>query len=292
MGVVCRVVGLVRTDWLGLLYLWCAYSVVATLLIAGGAALVFRWLYWRPTFATWRRKTIAAYPSVDLVAQEILLGCVVGPPTVALLPAIHLWLVARGALGGCGQPTDWLWSVVLTVVLTDLYEWAWHRVGHTVLWRVHHVHHGFPNPTPFATIADLPPDNLMRSAYPAVVLSAGWVLGVTIDLDVLYVAATVVNVLYGLALHSGHEIPWLDAGNPIVNTPYHHTLHHAVSAGRQVVHTGFLLKCWDQLAGSVYTGTALCPVAQQARTLSSFRAVDKPDYGPLVRPAYWLGRVT
>jgi lathosterol oxidase len=59
------------------------------------------------------------------------------------------------------------------------------------------------------------------------------------------------------------------------------------------LHTGFFLKLWDQMFGSLYEegpDTCLCSrcsTARGERTREAYDAVEKPDYSVLRRPSYW-----
>jgi sterol desaturase/sphingolipid hydroxylase (fatty acid hydroxylase superfamily) len=84
--------------------------------------------------------------------REIVLGGLMGPPVVSLVPAVHLWLTGTGrsTTAPPRRPTGatgWA-SVVVVLVSTDLYE-SGTNLGHRVagLSRVHRHHHQFPNPT-------------------------------------------------------------------------------------------------------------------------------------------------
>lgn len=279
-----------------LVAVWLAYTLFAYVALTGTAALAFRWLYCRPTYETWRRKTNPRYPDVATVAREIVLGGLAGPPVVALAPAVHLWAVGRGYLDHCGAAgtgeaaAAFLPSLVVCLVATDLYEWAWHQLGHRVaaLWVVHRHHHQFPNPTPFATIADQPPDNVMRSLYPLVAcVVCGWVLGAPPDMDALYGAVGLVNVLWGTYLHSGHEYDVAPYDHPWLNTSFQHHVHHAVSSASTPYHTGFLLRAWDRMAGTQYCGTAVVPAEVARRTRAEWERVVVPDYRVLLDRRWW-----
>eukprot|EP00657_Telonema_sp_P-1_P009913 TRINITY_DN417_c0_g1_i1.p1 TRINITY_DN417_c0_g1~~TRINITY_DN417_c0_g1_i1.p1 ORF type:complete len:167 (-),score=62.68 TRINITY_DN417_c0_g1_i1:236-736(-) len=151
------------------------------------------------------------------------------------------------------------------------------------------------NPTPFGTIADYPMDNVMRSLYFMVVNTVAYcTMGVYLDLDVIYIATAFFTIFYGMYLHCGHEISWLPYDNPIINTSFQHYAHHAVSSMNKPYHTGFFLKCWDQMAGSIYKGTQVVPaVVQQQQGLRSKEEWEKvkktiPDYSVLLSPSFWI----
>lgn len=275
---------------------WAGATLMAYLLLTGTSIATFVWLYVHPTYEMWRCKTDRRYPPVETVAQEIWLGGVLGPPVVSLVPALHVWLLGQGSLSHCEAALSPGATLVIALLATDLYEWAYHWAGHrvTALWKVHRHHHRFPNPTPFATIADHPPDNLIRSLYPAVSTAACLVLtGHPPDLDVLYGLVGLVNVGWGVYLHSGHEAESIPYDHPILNTSFQHHAHHAVSSAGTPYHTGFFVKTWDQLAGTVYRGATVVPAeVDHMRTRADWAKVVRPDYGQLLRWRWWAGRAS
>jgi hypothetical protein len=54
--------------------------------------------------------------------------------------------------------------------------------------------------------------------------------------------------------------------HPVLNTSFQHTVHHAVTSHGRDYHTGFLLKLWDDLAGTKYLGHAVVPAKLNERT--------------------------
>ena len=60
---------------------------------------------------------------------------------------------------------------------------------------------------------------------------------------------------------------------------------------RHRYHTGFFFKLWDQLADTEYTGKCTCAKCDREagnRTVEAWNSVEKPDYGVLLSPAFWL----
>merc|ERR1712146_360854 len=91
----------------------------------------------------------------------------------------------------------------------------------------------------------------------------------------------------------GDTKPWLDAHNPIVNTPFQHYCHHAVSGRRTTYHTGFFFKIWDQLAGTEYEKECFCARCEQKkgkRTREAYEKIVKPDYSVLLQPNFWFSK--
>jgi len=265
-------------------------GLVSQLVLSGTA---FYYLYVRASYATWRYKLNPKYPSAQHVKLEIteMLKSLV---FATLCPAAALWLTQAGygnaycGLGGYSW-SYLLGSTVGVVVVSDWFESTYHWAGHAVvsMWSVHKAHHRFPNPTPFAVIADEAPDQLMRSlpllAFP---------LLLPVNMDMLFVVYSVLFYAYGTYIHSGHSAPWiLSAHNGWINTSYHHYLHHALSIKNKPYHIGFFIQAWDKLYGSQYDKDCFCIECQHSqgkRTQADFAQVVVPDYSVLLSPSFWF----
>merc|ERR550532_42627 len=213
-----------------------AYAGFVYMVLTGSSIACFVYYYGYPTYEKWCYKTNPKYPSPTYVLGELFLGGILGPPSVSLVASLHLCLISNGTLKHhCDTPTTWsyrLFSVFMVVLVTDLYEWGWHYLGHWIdrLWIVHKHHHKYYNPTPFGTIADYPFDNFMRSLYPIVVnLVVYGLVGMSTDLDMLYFVMGFPTMIWGMYLHCGHEIAWLPHDHPVLNTSFQHYAHHAIS---------------------------------------------------------------
>ncbi len=274
---------------------WLALSVLAFVLTMVMSGVLFARYYWRPTFETWQRKSNPEYPRPAMVRREVL-QMLKGIYTATLCPALALhtvdvgWSRAYGGLGGHGVAYLVLTFFVVWIA-SDLYEFAYHRLGHTrrFWWRQHKAHHVFWNPSPFAVIADDHLDQLIRSA-PMLLLP----MAMPINMDLLFFTYGAFFYGYGVYLHWGYELRWPDAHHPWINTSFQHYLHHARSTLEKPLHTGFFFKLWDRLAGSVYQAgpdtcvCARCSVARGERTREAFEATARPDYTPLLSPSFWL----
>jgi Delta7-sterol 5-desaturase len=111
------------------------------------------------------------------------------------------------------------------------------------------------------------------------------------NIDMLVGMFGVFFYIYGIYLHWGYEVPWLDAHHPIINTAFQHYCHHAKSIRNKPYHTGFFLKIWDQLFGSIYPGKCFCCKCERAAGLRSeelFKNVQIPDYTILLKPSFWF----
>jgi lathosterol oxidase len=285
----------------GWFMIWMFFSLFGYLVLTGASIAAFIYWYVYPTYEKWCTKTNPKYPSPTYVAGELFLGGILGPLAVSFSMSIHLYLIGNGTLRHhCDTPLTWqhrLLSAVLGVVIIDFYEWFWHYLGHWVdsLWTVHKHHHKYYNPTPFGTIADYPMDNFMRSLYPMVCFAVSLALfGQYLDIDVLYLGLGFALQLYGMYLHCGHELECLPYDSRIWNTSFQHYVHHAVSVKNKPLHTGFFVKLWDNLAGSVYEGTQVLPALEDRRLGNRSRErwerevkPNLPDYRVLLSLSWW-----
>jgi len=285
----------------GWLVIWMAYSGFAWVVLTCPSVACFVHYYGYPTYEKWCYKTNPKYPSPTYVLGELFLGGILGPPSVTVVASLHLFYIANGTLKHhCDTPQTWgyrIFSAMFVVVVTDFYEWGWHYLGHYVesLWSVHRHHHKYYNPTPFGTVADWPMDNFMRSLYVVIVNAVAYcVVGMPLDLDMVYFATGFVTMVWGMYLHCGHELTWLPHDHRILNTSYQHYVHHAISVKNKPYHTGFFVKAWDQLAGSVYRGKQVIPAVEDQKLGNRSRerwekevAPNLPDYKALLSPGWW-----
>jgi len=256
---------------------------------------LFGLYYWRPTFATWRRKSNPEFPKPSMVRGEVL-QMMKGIFTATFCPALALHLVNAGwshayaGLGGHGVGYL-VFTFFVVWIGSDLYEFVYHRLGHTYgfWWKQHKPHHVFFNPSPFAVIADDYVDQLIRSA-PLLFIP----MLMPVNMDLLFFTYGTFFYGYGVYLHWGYELSWLGAHQRFINTSFQHYMHHARSTLNKPMHTGFFFKIWDQITGSQYEAgpeTCLCAhccAARGERTREAFEAIDKPDYSPLLRPSFWI----
>lgn len=276
------------TTWLVLTVL----GLGLTLVMSGS---LFYFYYWRPTFETWQDKSNPQFPKVTMVRREVI-EMLKGIFAATLCPAIALHLVDAGwskAYAGLGgHSVGYLvFSFFVVWIGSDLYEFAYHRLGHKYAfwWKRHKSHHVFYNPSPFAVIADDYVDQFIRSA-PLLIIP----LLMPVNMDLLFFTYGAFFYGYGVYLHWGYELRSLDAHHKWINTSFQHYVHHAKSTLNKPMHTGFFFKAWDQIAGSLYEeGPATCLCARCCRergerTKEAFDKVIKPDYSPLLKPSFWL----
>lgn len=278
--------------------LWVALGVLAAVGVTLGSAVVFVESYGYARFEKWQHKTNPDYPSVQYVRNEIL-TMLKGVAIAVIPPTLSLYL-AQQKIGHayCGIEED-VWGVsgrcylfltfLLTWIVSDLYEWFYHRMGHTYQlgWKVHKHHHAYFNPSPFAVIADEPLDQFMR-ALPLLVFP----MLIPINMDMLFATYSVFFYVYGIYLHWGHELEWPDAHHPWLNTSFQHYIHHAASVVNKPYHTGFFFKAWDQAAGSVWEKDtcvcAKCARRRGERNYEAWKKVQVPKYSALLNWKTWV----
>ncbi len=274
---------------------WLVLTVLAFVMTLFMSGTLFFLYYFRPTFESWQRKSNPEFPPVTMVRREVL-QMLKGIFTATFCPALALHLVDAGwskAYGGLGGHSIGylVFTFFVAWIGSDLYEFGYHRLGHTFSfwWKQHKPHHVFFNPSPFSVIADDYTDQFIRSA-PLLFIP----MLMPINMDLLFLTYGAFFYGYGVYLHWGYELEWLGAHQRWINTSFQHYVHHARSTLHKPMHTGFFFKIWDQIAGSIYEAgpdtclCARCSVARGERTKEAFLAIDKPDYSPLLRPAFWL----
>ena len=149
----------------------------------------------------------------------------------------YRWGYSHGYCGAVYLNKDiiaqpFLVQAVVIFFFTDLYEYAYHWIGHrySILWNIHKHHHKFFNPSPFAVIADEYVDQFVRT-LPMIILP----LMMPINMDLLFAIFATLFYGYGVYLHWGYESTVLTAHNPVFNTAYHHYTHHAISSMNRYV---------------------------------------------------------
>lgn len=269
---------------------WAVITFLGFMSIASSSALVFKLYFVDASFQTWKCKINPVYPTPQKVRDEIVL-MLKGLCFSALCPSISLYLSSRGLSQAYCTFSEkntygvWyhLYQFVIITVVSDFYEWFYHRLGHIYkpCWEVHRHHHSFYNPSPFSVISDEYIDQLLRALPTAI-----FPLLMPVNMELLVFIYAVFFYMYGVYLHWGHETEWLDAHHPIVNTSYQHYVHHAKSTYGKPYHTGFFLKLWDQMTGSLYPDSKCdcirCQRSQKGeRTPEQYDKIVKPDYSVL-----------
>lgn len=213
----------------GIFVLWLAMTVLGLISMVVLSGSIFYPYYMNPTFERWQMKNNPKFPSALLVKKEIIHMCK-GLSVATLCPAFTLmaskWGISHGYCGHNPNASSLLVQAVVIFVFTDFAEYAYHWIGHrfAFFWSIHRHHHMFYNPTPFAVIADEYLDQFVRT-LPLVVLP----LMMPINMDLMFALFSTLFYGYGVYLHWGYETTMLSAHNPILNTAYHHYIHHAIS---------------------------------------------------------------
>jgi len=287
--------------------IWGALAFLGLVSILGSSAWIFQWLFVDVTFEKWQRKTNPEYPTPKKVRDEIVL-MLKGVAFSTICPSLAIYLRSSNnrnlsfSQAYCTFSEENVYGIQYhliqfmgIVLLSDLYEWFYHRLGHIYkpFWEVHRHHHIFFNPSPFSVISDEFVDQFARS-LPLVVFP----MLVPINMELMFATYAVFFYFYGVYLHCGHEVDWIvDAHHPILNTSYQHYVHHAKSVFKKPYHTGFFFKLWDQWAGSLYPDSKCdCITCQRRqhgkRTQEQYKKVIKPDYSILWNDAsIWWGSV-
>lgn len=285
---------------LGFLGTWALLTVGGWIALIVTAGVPFHTHYMNPTYEKWLHKTNKKYPAPAAVRSEAYKS-LMGVPFVTISPTLCLYMATTGlkvlglqskAYCGFGK-YGWgyeAFQLVFVLVGTDFFEWMWHNLGHRVdrLWEVHRPHHRFPNPSPFAVIADDPPDEVIRGS------PLFWLpFIVPLNLELVLLEFTLLFGAFGVALHTGVDYAIFPVHQKWFNSPYYHHLHHALSTKgeKNTYHTGFFFQIWDQMAGTVYKGPCFCSECDAKagnRTKEAYDAIKKPDYSVLLSPSYWL----
>eukprot|EP00922_Rhytidocystis_sp_ex-Travisia-forbesii_P004422 GHVS01006446.1.p1 GENE.GHVS01006446.1~~GHVS01006446.1.p1 ORF type:complete len:305 (+),score=32.51 GHVS01006446.1:170-1084(+) len=274
-----------------LISVWAKLYGLAWLFVTGVSSSMFYFLFWKPTYKLWKQKSNPNYPPPAKIREEII-QMNKGLLFASFTPALTIWLAHRGlSKAYCGRPDNWMHEIAAQccyLVILDFVEFFYHYCTHrfSSLWRFHKYHHTFPNPSPFAVIADEVVDQLIRSSPMAIVP-----LFLRLNVDIMFVVMALFIYGYGTYLHCGHELNYPDAHHPLINTSYHHYCHHAVSILNKPYHCGFMLSIFDRVAGSVYRDRCMCAkccAAKGERSVDKWNELQKPDYSVMLTVPFWL----
>jgi lathosterol oxidase len=212
-GVICSFLSEGDASIGSYLKIWLLLTIGSFLFLLACSSICFYFLYYRPKFAIWQYKINPEYPAPEKVKEEIIVMCQ-GILFSTICPALSIYLTqnhkGRGYCGVDDTNGGYSWLIIsffIVWLVTDLYEFLYHYLGHKVsaMWALHKDHHRFFNPTPFAVVADSPVDQFFRAA-PLFVLP----LCIPINLDMIFTMFSVLFYMNGLMQHSGHEIALLD----------------------------------------------------------------------------------
>lgn len=215
---------------------------------------------------------------------------------VTFNPALMLYLSSinsKFSNGYCGYYSFFneFKQFIIVWLITDMYEAINHFMGHysNYLWTKHKAHHKYFLPTPFSVIADDFFDQVTRT-IPLIL----WPLFFNINLELLLFQWMIFYGLFGTYLHYGFELSFLSAHNPIVNTSYHHHLHHAKSGKNKPICIAFFFKFIDKILGSDAESNineclcSRCEIKKGNRTKEIYDKIEKPNYYILFNPKFWL----
>lgn len=257
---------------------WLALSALGVLAVFFFSGSVFLAYYARPTYAQWRRKLCADFPSALKVREE-LLQTLKSIAVATLCPAASLYLAQHGGSKAyCGSGGNSMMHHVLQFaaiwVASDVYEWAYHYLGHSVraCWDNHKAHHRYFNPSPFAVIADDFIDQLVRS-LPMLLFPMLF----RVNIDLLFCVFALLFYGYGTVLHWGYEseLEVLGVHGAIgsrLNGSAEHYLHHATASFGTPIYCGFFFRIWDKLAGSVPAADGVYFTSRRRSTNTTSRA--------------------
>ncbi len=135
-------------------------------------------------------------------------------------------------------------AVLSAIVVYDFFYYIFHRVSHkfTVLWAVHSVHH--------QAHQLIPSLGLRSSVFDFAVIWMITIPMVLIGFGSYYViAALFAHGLYQLFLHNQWKVT-LGPFEWLLNSPNHHSLHHATNKKYIDKNFGSILIIWDRLFGT------------------------------------------
>ena len=168
-----------------------------------------------------------------------------------LSPLIILPLTIWASTQAIGWRPDWLQgpsSLLLDLVILDLWIYWWHRANHEfpLLWRFHRIHH---------LDEHLDATSAVRFHFGEVILSALVRAAVIILLDIPLTSVIIfetVVLIAALFHHSDIVIPKSveNALSLIIITPSIHWIHHHAERADTDSNYGTMLSIWDRLFGS------------------------------------------
>jgi lathosterol oxidase len=166
---------------------WLMLTVLAFIVLMIFSSLIFHKYYVKISYEKWLKKSNPKYPSAENVRMEILL-MLKGILSGTFCPSLTLHLMSKNQLKGYCGIGEYGWkylfiSFFISWFLVDLFEFLYHRMGHTIdlFWNIHKSHHQFYNPTPFSVIAEDYIDQVV-GASPLFILP----LIVPINIDLLF----------------------------------------------------------------------------------------------------------
>ncbi|HZU79293.1 MAG TPA: sterol desaturase family protein [Acidimicrobiales bacterium] len=218
-----------------------AVMVAPALLLVVGLVLVAEW--------RWPAVPRRGVPRSLLVdAGYLALFAVALTPVLTVVQAGFTWEIDHHASFLAVGRLSWvprLAVVVAVVVGMDALNWAVHVANHRLpsWWRLHALHHSQEEMSVLTTFRTHP---LVHATYLPALLPALVLRGAG-------AAPSWAIVAYGCAVALAHaNLPWgFGPLGKVLVSPAYHRLHHARTfpEGTPGTNFGFLLVCWDQLAG-------------------------------------------
>ena len=221
---------------------------------------------------SWVKDLVHAIGNRALILPPLLgIVSILGPLLARATPAAVHHALSRPTAG----------SLVVVIVISDLFNYLAHRLLHrlTWLWRLHAVHHSSERLDWLATSRGHPIDqivNLTAASLP--VLALGGASYAPALIAFLY--------LYPFLLHANARLPvrWLGL---VFVTPVFHHWHHAEETAAHDHNFGAIFSVWDRLFG-----TAIDSPSYPTAYGTGDGALDRQDYlGQLVTPLLPSGRL-
>jgi sterol desaturase/sphingolipid hydroxylase (fatty acid hydroxylase superfamily) len=213
-------------------------------------ATVFAALAW---LTKGRRAAVADVRAA--VGETRINGVIWAIDIVAVGPILAVGIAAAvGVLASYGLQLNtaglWAWmgrwpTVVVAVVLGDLFGYWRHRLQHSAwLWPAHAMHHSDTHLTWF-TLGRMHPIDRAGSLLDMVLLSA---LGVPVW---ALAANGLVRHYYGSFIHA--DLPWtLGKAGWVLNTPVMHRWHHVRDVEGSGYNFATVFSLWDRAFGTYY----------------------------------------
>ncbi len=196
-----------------------------------------------PFFKSRRNRGNHAVLNLSIAVLNLL---ILLPSAVLMAAFLRYFQSLWPGVGGLGLPA--LGEALLTLVLIDLWMYAWHRLNHTVdfLWRFHSVHHSDPS-LDVTTSWRFHSVEIIFSEILRIPVFA--LIGAGIE-DILLYSMLMTPIIE--FHHSNVSIPsGIDrALRTLVPTPLMHRLHHSVVREEHDSNYGSMLSVWDRLFGS------------------------------------------
>lgn len=221
----------------------------------------------------WLEHSFPYYQQTQRTKQEDINNLLVGGFNALLsaaaaglvfLPLSH-WIMANN-IGLLQNINRSLFSLVLAILLFDLWQYAWHRLNHTVpqLWKFHQAHHSDASMNTSTAFRFHPVEIFLSSLVRIPVFA---LLGFTLDLLFLYELLLLPIIIFH---HSNWAISkhYDNMLRIILVTPRHHWIHHSENKPETDSNYGSIFSFWDRLFASFST---------QVNTKDISRGLGLPD---------------